>query len=700
MIATASLNICPHHSRVFRPVQLPAELTEQEYRLGETVAQWINHSRFSAHFRARNGAHYEFAHRLLREAEKIAPQTICPTASCRVVLFPEGGSADSQKTAVIFCGGPGGFIGALTAQARYQHLTTVQAAQYIAACRWGGDGASGSARLFFDGRSKDACVINGGLTLQDLGTWLRVTWAEHLRHMLLQLLRDTQMFNQLPRGDRQRMFQPLAHALLSVAEDAAQERFNHLQPNLVAQPANEFRTAGFFSLPAYNFAVAGASPEARIRRARWTLSFPSFFRYDTLSEAERRAIDRGDSFVIESAHKRAVSSQVIRLVRAYDPHKLVAAAHRAGLNIPSFYANDVLPLEALIKIIAALPQGCIPDLSEAGLTTAAGRNFALVLVAAHRLVRRVFKDDGCGGQIDAVVGLMQHSQGLMPETAAQVRRDGGEALAGCADLISACGRILSWAPYVLRHGVPPNARDWHGGWGGVCSHAAFAPVLFRGRSLGKLLHLSAAWHKQFGRRAVRETDSIYLSWLALIPEQQAPNGCRIIPLTDSTALAEEGEAMHHCVGGYSSACAISPLHIFSIRGPDGRRLSTLTITEAEGAPPQFTASQNLSCQNQAPHQSAKDAAAWLVKELNTAHGTVRPDLAAIRAKRKHNSEVHASLGLCGVDLADQQAVNRQYQRYRVYLPQPSAAPTFAQFCELPEVTQMLTRMRATFSPPG
>ncbi len=88
------------------------------------------------------------------------------------------------------------------------------------------------------------------------------------------------------------------------------------------------------------------------------------------------------------------------------------------------------------------------------------------------------------------------------------------------------------------------------------------------------------WHeREVVRRAARQADATPgagSNWGSLLGEVVV-NGFKVVPLTDSEQLHEEGQEMHHCVGGYTSQCTRGTSRIFSIRSAEDRRLSTLEI---------------------------------------------------------------------------------------------------------------------------
>lgn len=60
---------------------------------------------------------------------------------------------------------------------------------------------------------------------------------------------------------------------------------------------------------------------------------------------------------------------------------------------------------------------------------------------------------------------------------------------------------------------------------------------------------SDEWHKQISERGSRRN----LSWRSLVDEYEEGD-YRVVPLVTSSALTEEGQKMHHCVGSYDHYC--------------------------------------------------------------------------------------------------------------------------------------------------
>jgi len=65
-------------------------------------------------------------------------------------------------------------------------------------------------------------------------------------------------------------------------------------------------------------------------------------------------------------------------------------------------------------------------------------------------------------------------------------------------------------------------------------------------------------------------------WNSLVPAFNTKE-YKVIPLTDTHALVDEGAEMHHCVGGYEHSCLDMKSRIFAIRGITNEEKATLEI---------------------------------------------------------------------------------------------------------------------------
>lgn len=107
---------------------------------------------------------------------------------------------------------------------------------------------------------------------------------------------------------------------------------------------------------------------------------------------------------------------------------------------------------------------------------------------------------------------------------------------------------------------------------------------------GKHKHLSFAEYtgmaEQYFIDESRRNEAPETEWKSLVARHEHEvRDARflIVPLTSTRDLKEEGEAMKHCVGGYSGKCVEGISRIFSIRNPGtGKRLATLELVRQRG----------------------------------------------------------------------------------------------------------------------
>lgn len=121
------------------------------------------------------------------------------------------------------------------------------------------------------------------------------------------------------------------------------------------------------------------------------------------------------------------------------------------------------------------------------------------------------------------------------------------------------------------------------------------------------------------------------AWLPLIDSQVvAPNGLIVVPLTSSTALAEEGRTMQHCIGKYPGRLAYYPFHAMSLRTSDGFRLAS-AILQAEEAK-NVTVWDFNGYRNYGVDPRARAALEWLIERI--ANGSISVDWARLTAERE------------------------------------------------------------------
>lgn len=170
------------------------------------------------------------------------------------------------------------------------------------------------------------------------------------------------------------------------------------------------------------------------------------------------------------------------------------------------------------------------------------------------------------------------------------------------------------------------------------------------------MQISARWHAVHRTwvcpPASRSSEASPLAnWRTLIAAPLALHcGIVIHPLDSEAKLAEEGAAMHHCVGSMVMECRLSPLHLFSLRNADGTRLSTLSVTSntsASDGSRRITLRQNLAHHNRAPPDRAVQAASEFIARIHAAAlpqdvSAIVVDWAAIDASRQPLLRSHIS----------------------------------------------------------
>jgi hypothetical protein len=102
------------------------------------------------------------------------------------------------------------------------------------------------------------------------------------------------------------------------------------------------------------------------------------------------------------------------------------------------------------------------------------------------------------------------------------------------------------------------------------------------------------WHQEMRQadRIRQEVEAAKLKtetkndfWESLLPEfamRHPPKSYRVIPLTNTHALIDEGKEMHHCVASYAASCIEGDSRVFSIFEEGENKVATLEIRNAGG----------------------------------------------------------------------------------------------------------------------
>lgn len=144
---------------------------------------------------------------------------------------------------------------------------------------------------------------------------------------------------------------------------------------------------------------------------------------------------------------------------------------------------------------------------------------------------------------------------------------------------------------------------------------------------GGLERGSDAWHVQ---RRQQSSSGKAQSWRHMGADfLDEKTGLEAIELCDTQALAEEGNAMSHCVGSYGPRCAAGERRIFSVR-KNGKRLATLEI--APGGSGLRIAQLKGQC-NMEPTKEAKQAAEMALERAREAIAAKAPEGSPKEASR-------------------------------------------------------------------
>ena len=175
----------------------------------------------------------------------------------------------------------------------------------------------------------------------------------------------------------------------------------------------------------------------------------------------------------------------------------------------------------------------------------------------------------------------------------------------------------------------------------------------------RLVEWSARWHRMMWDYAglSDRRDEELDRWPLLLPERvQLSDSVQAVSLGTPRALAEEGQRMQHCVGGYSIPCFLGESHIISLRDSDDRSLSTLEVTTDKYNERYFKIVQHKGYENRTPDRMLLSLETNLLSTIQRV-----ADFKALEARRKKAAKTYKLLksrdGLLGEEFG-QQAVDR------------------------------------------
>ena len=175
----------------------------------------------------------------------------------------------------------------------------------------------------------------------------------------------------------------------------------------------------------------------------------------------------------------------------------------------------------------------------------------------------------------------------------------------------------------------------------------------------RIVEWSARWHRMMWDYAgiSERRDENLNKWPLLLPKRVPLSPTvQAVSLGTPHALAEEGQRMQHCVGGYSTPCFLGESHIISLRDSEDNSLSTLEIRLDRYNARQMKIVQHKGHQNRSPERALISLESILLSAIQR-----NADFKALDTRRKKAARIYKLLqsrdGLLGEEFG-QQAVDR------------------------------------------
>lgn len=199
-----------------------------------------------------------------------------------------------------------------------------------------------------------------------------------------------------------------------------------------------------------------------------------------------------------------------------------------------------------------------------------------------------------------------------------------------------------------------------------------AEYLFKGLSDQQIEAFSEHWHQPLQQgKSQKLKDYGGVSWPPLLGEKEiaipskitGETGWKLVSLTTPAELEAEGEALEHCVGGYTVHCANENSHIISVRGPDGTPRSTMEI-KTDYRKGSYNIVQNYGRKNTPPATGSPAAKVpkWLKPRLDNIDYAA---LSGARAERVSSAVTfeHKTTQIIGFDPLDPQKTKKANKLY-------------------------------------
>ena len=148
--------------------------------------------------------------------------------------------------------------------------------------------------------------------------------------------------------------------------------------------------------------------------------------------------------------------------------------------------------------------------------------------------------------------------------------------------------------------------------------------------LPRLIRASEAWHRaEQNALALVDPSHDYemkaaRTWPGLFESPVEIGRAEFIPLCSPAALKAEGQAMKHCIGGYSHSCRRGTIHVLRIRR-DGRHVGTMTIAQSRSSGAWYK-SDARGFKNGQLSDETQDLCGQLIEQMNNAQLPLNPEL--------------------------------------------------------------------------
>ncbi len=462
-------------------------------------------------------------------------------------------------------------------------------------------------------------------------------------------------------------------------------------PNHILEPLWNFQES---YVSDFRYAKEGATEQEQIKRTRWFLTFPLYRKLADQDEA-LSLIDTNQLTEGAIAARCGVSAAHIRRLRGLPFAKLTWFGQLgateftrilAGVNInhiPQSNKASQSEIATFISVVAktvyaARARECGP----------------LAKYAASNLLKNA---GGRWAEFDARASTneLKHASDFIKAFSTRTilpalfRLDQPADQFAKAQANAGIQYNIACVPAAQPEGgdVPRTRDDVFSYWQGVSQELLLA-ALSETWHLGAIIAASKSWHKVVGQSSF---ENVFSMWPALCPTLTSPKGVQLVPLTTSAELAEEGRAMHHCVGGYAAQCLSGQSHIFSVRTSKGVRLSTLQLVQRDRS---ISLGQNYAAGNKPAPALAAEAGWWINEQINS--GAIEIDWKHLLQQQSLAKANMGIIQMLGFDPHHNQIWNKAFCEFKGMCPKNLQADSAEQF--VVSVLRQLTQKGAPMHP--